>query len=479
MKQKRLKNYLKLGVLLFGIPILIYSCQKDDSISQSEVEGNNSVSKIDFQTFSANVNHNETYNRISNSFDNNPNKISHRNSSEQTTNFSIITESVFVIQKNNISYYTFQLLDSNNQTEIFYNLVLKVNEQQDIVKSEVFKYNPTEQWLLDTSQPFSGGIAISNTNLDISILFSSRMTSLCVTGVDTYWVCGAGNNHEPGHPNCDPENNAVTQFYVHIINGPCPPSDTEEQYFTFDPAEGQNPSTGGGGGNENEDDSPTIPLLSINKKPCQGITNLLGVTEIKNRISNLNTNTTLNLNYEKGFELAINDDGNLSITPNNGTPESTSITIDVTDDGNKIGFIHSHYNGDWMSPLFTLEDIKVLNAMYQWRKYHNKPLKDLTVMVVSPAGVYAVVIKDYTKFEKKANKLHTPRKLKNLGYKYRKNYPKPEDKNLMPFADDIENEVLKQFEKYGLGLFKANDDLSGWNELTLDDNNESTPTPCN
>ena len=50
----------------------------------------------------------------------------------------------------------------------------------------------------------------------------------------------------------------------------------------------------------------------------------------------------------------------------------------------------------------------------------------------------------------------------------------------MPHSDKIEKVVLKQLKKYGVGLFKANDDLSGWNELTLDEQTNNTiPTPCN
>lgn len=33
MKQKRLKNYLKLGILIFGTSLLFTNCQKDDTSS--------------------------------------------------------------------------------------------------------------------------------------------------------------------------------------------------------------------------------------------------------------------------------------------------------------------------------------------------------------------------------------------------------------------------------------------------------------
>ena len=36
MKRKLLKNYLKLGILLFGISIFVIACQKDDTITKEE-----------------------------------------------------------------------------------------------------------------------------------------------------------------------------------------------------------------------------------------------------------------------------------------------------------------------------------------------------------------------------------------------------------------------------------------------------------
>lgn len=61
MKHKRLKNYFKFGILLFGISFLCYTCQKDDEFttsSNTEIEqanlpqGNNqsgiSLRTIDF-----------------------------------------------------------------------------------------------------------------------------------------------------------------------------------------------------------------------------------------------------------------------------------------------------------------------------------------------------------------------------------------------------------------------------------------------
>ncbi|WP_298423728.1 hypothetical protein [uncultured Kordia sp.] len=214
-----------------------------------------------------------------------------------------------------------------------------------------------------------------------------------------------------------------------------------------------------------------------NEDPCGKINELLNDPDIKAKIQNLKLPATLNLNYEKGFDLK--DDGSgLQLTPNNGTPGNTHIRVRIDpENGSTTGFIHSHFNGVDMTPLFTIEDIKTFNGIYQWRTYRGKPVKDLTAVVVSQGGVYAVVIKDYTKFAIEGRKLHTEEFIAK-SEKYYEDYP--EDTNLMQHTVTIENLVIKKLDTYGVALYKANADLSGWNELTVNaQTNETVSTPCN
>ena len=55
MKHKRLKNYLKLGILLLGIPLIIYSCQKDDDFKDVEQQIAKSNHKIKATILNGNV----------------------------------------------------------------------------------------------------------------------------------------------------------------------------------------------------------------------------------------------------------------------------------------------------------------------------------------------------------------------------------------------------------------------------------------
>ena len=102
MKHKPLKHYIKLKVILFSIILSLISCEKDESLNQIETVGNGTVSKIDFNYFNVNVNHNDTYNRLNPLFDKNRiNTFSSRNASESEpeSDFTIITDNITLSKK--------------------------------------------------------------------------------------------------------------------------------------------------------------------------------------------------------------------------------------------------------------------------------------------------------------------------------------------------------------------------------------------
>ncbi len=54
MKKNKLKNYLKLGIFLFGISLLLINCVKEEIIE--EVQQQKKVTRISFSDFKQNVN---------------------------------------------------------------------------------------------------------------------------------------------------------------------------------------------------------------------------------------------------------------------------------------------------------------------------------------------------------------------------------------------------------------------------------------
>ena len=127
-----------------------------------------------------------------------------------------------------------------------------------------------------------------------------------------------------------------------------------------------------------------------------------------------------------------------------------------------------------MSPTFTFEDLMTFNSIYQWRKYNEKSLDNLTIMVVSRAGVFAMQIEDEAMFATNRHNLWTDQnsQLRDEFYK-----SILEKENLTD--EDVIIEVTKGLAKYGIGLYQANSDLSNWNKITVDENNNKVTTPCN
>lgn len=95
-------------------------------------------------------------------------------------------------------------------------------------------------------------------------------------------------------------------------------------------------------------------------------------------------------------------------------------------------------------------------------------------MLVSRAGVFAVVIEDFTLMKNYGDKLHDPVEFKEQAKEYNG------ELSTMITDDDLIKQVLKILSKYGVGLYKANENLNGWNKLTYNAaNNSIVPTPCN
>ncbi len=220
----------------------------------------------------------------------------------------------------------------------------------------------------------------------------------------------------------------------------------------------------------------TDPILEFSPPDaCTVLQNLLSNEEIKSKIESLKTQEVFNLNYEKGYDLCMHDES-LSVVSNDGNENNTSVNVIVPEDGSLWGFMHSHYYG--LSHIFTIDDLYVFNGMYQWAKYNGAPVNKLTATVVSYSGVYTLFIEDEEKFIEHGNAMHngdfyTP----DTGIKDLFN-----DKlegNLS--VEKVERIVMDEFLKYGIAIYKADNNLTNWNKMEPDPNDEVgiVLTECN
>ena len=504
MTKNRPKNYLKLIILLFGISLILVNCHKDDP--NKNLENSDEIQdiisrKLPFEQLPNFNKASKTLNKLKSDL-NSPNSTFNKGSGENE--MTVFTDEVLYMEYAETHTYTFKLLRSNPE---FYveNIVLHYNVDTENYDEYLLQYDVS----FDEYQDLLNGLPLwENTKVKISKLNAGTLSSLfgkstCFRSCRTITAnCTAGGNHPPDDPDC-----CATKGTCSSDQGGYTYQSCGTVCIDTTPTEEEDPepsgSGGGGGGDSTSNDDVVtnpepIPCEDRNSEtdidgncfedensilepnPCENINSLLTNTDIKNKIQSLKTTENLNLNYEKGFILKTDNTGSLTATPKNGNPNQNSMQVELSSngeepDGSVSGFIHTHYNG--LLPAFSIGDIKTLNGAYQWRKYKNKPLKDLTVIVVTQSGVFALVIKDESAFETEGRKLHTS-EFEDIKNEAEKDIAKKTKSN---YQRSIRNLIDVILPTYGLDLYKANEDLTSWNKVNPDPNNKDNTitTPCN
>lgn len=484
MKKKR--NLI--GLLL--VLILFYSCNTEkEFIDENHYQSNIiSVKSVDFEAL------------IKESrFKNLLNKVTHfselnKTSFEEQNGFTISDGFVKIIETDSVKSYTMHIVrDSLKDISSFENLIIQENKISNSEKAAIYKYTPSLITAsADNSFVFNGTIqkielSSNSGTIEVNALGQNDYCFTDVLMCNQSWSGGLGSGHVAG-PNC----NNINFLYVIRIKILCPDntglvsnSGGSSSGSSFGSGDGSGGSNNNGNVSQtpinNENEIITTPILIGNnnnpfqKTPCQKVKDVTNNTDgLKQVINNFKTPQTLNLNFEKGFNFVENPQNQTQLVQNDGNANSTSITVVVTEDGAITGLVHSHFDKPDMSPTFTFEDLMTFNSIYQWRKYNEKSLDNLTIMVVSRAGVFAMQIEDEAMFATNGHNLWTDQnsQLRDEFYK-----SILEKENLTD--EDVIIEVTKGLAKYGIGLYQANSDLSNWNKITVDENNNKVTTPCN
>lgn len=274
MNKSPLKNYLKFGIYLCGIFIVIFSCQKETIEDFKETAQERRVKRISLSTLKARHNKSNDFVKLSAMFDVNKSKDTElQERLEASDNPYLLTDEIVMIEKEGATFYTFRV-ETQTESDNFYNYVVVFDDIGNILSTRILEYIPNEIWFADTSQPFVGEVKSQENEFfsveEINNLFSSRGSGQCITGVSYIWNCGANNDHPPNHTGCDPENNAVTEITgISIQYGACPPELTQGDDGGY-PVD-TNPGGGGGGGSgsgtsNNNDNNDCVPAID---NPCE------------------------------------------------------------------------------------------------------------------------------------------------------------------------------------------------------------------
>ncbi|PTX60485.1 hypothetical protein C8N46_106129 [Kordia periserrulae] len=237
-------------LIVISISNSFLNCQSDKEIS-FEYQGVSKVRRISLNDFRNHVGE-KNYFSINTYFD-----ITRQKNSNE--NFRILVDNIVMIQKENKTFYTFQIEKQTSENE-FYNLVLTVDNQQQVTKSEVLKY--VRESSSSNDSYFEGTVqAVSDFTIHHDDLISQKANNDCIVSAYGVWECSFGNtgdDHAPGM--C---NGTSSHYTIHVIYEPCP---TTPELVDVDSGAGNTSddsgTSGGGATNPNDDDNTTetVPL---------------------------------------------------------------------------------------------------------------------------------------------------------------------------------------------------------------------------
>lgn len=469
MKQKR-KHILK-KILIFGIAVMLASCSEELFDEAIESSNKRTIKEVRF---------NELFQ--DSKFKNLIEKVSHtsnaaRTSFENQNGFTISDGFVKVIESDSVISYTMLIeRDIVTDTISFENLVIYENKFNADNKAYRIKYTPTYiESTVDESFYYEGSeelISLAFTGFNRAVSNPNATESTCY--VDQL-MCNYGGKEHVAGPKC-----TISYLFVKQVIVPCEDDGGGGNNSSGSSSSGSSipPQGPTGPGNNGGSTSPVKPNQGFggsasSSTPCGGLKGVADRTpNLKSKIADFKSPQVLDLEFEKG--MVYNDNNINNPLQVDGNPNSTSINFAISQDGSMIIVLHSHFDEPHMLPTFTFEDLMVFNQLYQYRKYNQKPLDKLTLMVVTRAGVFAMRIEDERAFAANGYGLWT-----NQNAQLRDDFYKEMNEKENLTDEDVIIEVTKNLASYGIGMYQANADLSNWSKLTVDANNNKVTTPCN
>ena len=510
MRNKRLKNYLKLGVLLFGITIFVIACQKDNLVEQEALESSVNEIPISIKTVSLDE-VGETFNTLKYKYqlDNHFELQQSENTqfrvsadSDDTSSIVIYTDEVKEITQGDYTSYTMLIRSLSEDPNIFYNITIEDNNGVEGMFVTQYKRNPNSNTqnvtynsiytkrIDDVQEPieqedFGGGQGGGSEGGGNTSYPTDCDGTVIPTTVLTPFTCGEG--HMPGNPyhvysSIPPHH----PYYQNVTTYECWETGSDNQ-----PDDNADPNFGGTGGNENNNNtggdslnpSLTSPTgVNLPKDyPCKRMKELeeeINTSNLSDYYTALNFYASNdNVNVEVGFALFDKQsNGNYNSADLIGTVDNPYISTSFLADLPPMSvYMHTHYKG--LLSIFSMSDLLLMHKLID----NNRTIGAypfVSILVTNAGTRYAIKVNDIAKFNTVANNnLYDDEKFDQFVEDYFKDVDKRNDN------DTNELNFLKglKFADMGLSLFEANDDYTEWKELTLDPNNEDNiiPRDCN
>ncbi|WP_417196631.1 hypothetical protein [Bizionia sp.] len=536
MKQNQIANYLKLGILLFGISLLLVNCQKDDNFQNIEIKEEVVIRPITVSSIQRNqiLENKKVWNNIEKleteltKFNtSSQNRTVYSNGNGLTINTEFAT---FIEFENGYHSYTF-LVNNTPEGEGLRNVLLSLQEDGSY-KGFLVHYSITDQEieLIGNGQAVDFGDRFTMTEIQSEfseqlfskILYQDNCTILEYVP-DTCSGPGSGG-HVYGEaclfigdddPNTFPPPNSgdliITDLGCSQGGGSQQGGSPNDGGLPGGNPPGYNPgdtndNPHGTGGNTTAptscggrkcvpvDTDPIPSQVEIDQKNCDELNRIGNSTYTASAFNTLNNN--LSQNTETGFSLDIRPN-----FPNFAPiPKQLISDSEVTAGQNpfSFAFLHNHFIGKF--EMFGHGDI---HTLFRYANNFNPSLLPnyqfdnslFTIFMTVRNHTYAIKIEDIDKLasiqqyfvDESAEEI-----FKRQLDKVFKDANRDSNGNRRPNPADADQEELAQaFLKFvsetndfGIALYKANtDDMisqnATWQKLTLDTNGNITPTNCN
>ena len=393
MKQKRLKEILKLKLLLLCCLTLFWQCQNDfeednvnthqlNSVNESNVSfrmltGKDAKNKAELLKSTINKNHNLDTG------------MAYRETLENNTNGTIDYENILeVIDTSGVTNYTFKVINHPEDSEtVFHNLVLSDDGTEQKVTLIKYKYqnNATKienfEGIIST-RDLSSEEPCDETNIDGNFNtgnFNPSSGSGSSSGATYPDYPGSGTT-DTGDTGSSGSGSGGSGFLT-VSDQPATFHCNSCNFSAYS-WEGYSGHTDGLGNiydftiifnmgrmaDLNPDPNPcdssgAIGIIDLDKeegrkRECKKITNFLEDEEnqaFKQKLNELSSNTNLDLDYEKGATMSENES---DITTYQGNPDEPEFTMTALPTNKYKAFVHTHPAiGDGTLSVFSPEDL--------------------------------------------------------------------------------------------------------------------------
>lgn len=291
MKKQKFANNLKFGILLVGISILLFACQKEDVFEITPKTLTSQKTPFTEHTFQEVLLEDDFKEIIVDSkikkFFNEKEQSNLSKSNTSPSGFTVVKGTVNKVESENYISYTFLIRRIEQKHAVFENLILE--KRKGKINALLIKYQPSQEYLNSKNKSFSGKLSIQK--IDYNSAWLSKEIS-----PDCYWVetwtrrdCTVHGFNGIYQEECD---NYGKDDYTYSSTYSC----TSDTGTSFDSDPTQTPiSTEGGGNSPTVTTSPVYETaesdIGISIKRISGVLDL--TTDERNWLSSQSEETIL------------------------------------------------------------------------------------------------------------------------------------------------------------------------------------------